>query len=80
MDTAISVSLVFDSKNKTVLPRQLIWNNRLYKIEKVGLHHTFKKGSTLYHVFSVISGTLYFRLTLNTANLNWQMEEIENEF
>jgi len=80
MESAISVSLVFDSKTKSVLPRQLIWGNQLYRVEKVGLHHTFKKGSTLYHVFSVISGSVYFRLVLNTKNLNWQLEEIKDEF
>lgn len=80
MGSAISVSLVYDGCNKSVLPRQLIWKNRLYKIEKVGLHHTFEKGKTLYHVFSVVSGLVCFRLELNTKNLNWELTEIKDEF
>lgn len=80
METAIGVSLIYDSRSKSTLPRRLLWGNRFYKIEKIGLHHTFEKGKTLYHVFSVTSGSVFFRLVLNTRNLSWQLEKIENEF
>jgi hypothetical protein len=74
----VSVGLSFDSKKKKVVPKWLVWNGRLYPIIKIGLHHTYKQGRTLYHVFSVASKNLFFRLTLNTENLHWRLEEISD--
>jgi len=74
----ISVSLVFDSIKRKVAPRWVVWNGRLYPVEKVGLHHTYREGRTLYHVFSVASKSLFFRLVLNTDNLHWKLEEISD--
>jgi hypothetical protein len=74
----VSVSLAFDSKKRKVVPKWVIWNGRLYSIAKVGLHHTFRRGRTLYHVFSVASKSLFFRLVLDTENLHWRLEEISD--
>jgi len=74
----ISVSFTFDSEKRAVRPRALVWNGRLYGVVKVGLHHTFRQGTTLYHVFSVASKNLFFRLVLNTENLHWRLEEISD--
>ena len=75
------VSLVFSFNHRlhTVSPRKILWNGREYFITKVGLHHTFREGQTLYHVFSVASDSLFFRLSLNTDNLFWTLEEISGE-
>ncbi|OGM05257.1 hypothetical protein A2125_01340 [Candidatus Woesebacteria bacterium GWB1_43_5] len=72
----VSVSLAYDSQKKKVCPKWVVWNNRLYPIAKVGLHHTFRQGRTLYHVFSVASRALFFRLVLDTETLHWKLEEI----
>lgn len=74
----ISVSLSFDSSKRIVFPKYLIWNGRLYPIAKLGLHHTYRQGRTLYHVFSVASRTLFFRLVLNTDTLHWRLEEVSD--
>jgi len=76
LDLPVSVSLCFDDRKNQVFPKWIVWNNRLYPIAKVGLHHTFRQGRTLYHVFSVVSKTLFFRLSLNTDNLHWRLEEV----
>ena len=75
---AVSVSLAYDSKRAKVYPKWVVWNNRLYPVVKVGLHHTFRRGRTLYHVFSVVSKTLFFRLVLDTETLHWKVEEISD--
>ena len=72
----VSVSLSFDSEKRSVLPKWLVWNGRLYPIVKVGLHHRQRRGRTLYHIFSVASKNLFFRLELNTETLHWRLEEI----
>lgn len=60
-------------------PKKVLFAGREHLIEKVGYHHVYREGRTLFHVFSVASKTLFFRLVLNTDNLNWRLEEIENE-
>lgn len=59
-------------------PRWVKWKNRVYKVKKIGLHHTYHKGTTLYHVFSVVTETLFMRLVFDTETLGWKLEEIEN--
>ena len=72
----VSVSLSYNHQTHKVIPKALIWQGRLYGITKLGLHHTFRRGRTLYHVFSVTTSTLFFRLVLNTEDLHWRVEEI----
>ena len=78
ISTPVSVSLSFDGKSKRVFPKWLVWNGRLYPIVKIGLHHTYRSGRTLFHVFSVASKSLFFRLVFNTDNLHWRLEEISD--
>jgi hypothetical protein len=78
LNEPVSVSFTFDGEKKTVSPRALIWNRRLYAVKKVGLHHKFRQGRTLFHVFSVASRNMFFRLVLNTDNLHWKLEEISD--
>ncbi len=74
----VSVSLSFDSVKRKVYPKWVVWNGRLYPVVKVGLHHTYRKGRTLFHVFSVASKNMFFRLVFNTDNLYWRLEEISD--
>lgn len=62
----------------STVPKWVKWKSRIYKIEKIGLHHTYREGRTLYHVFSVAASTLFLRLRLNTENLSWKLEEISD--
>lgn len=57
-------------------PKYMIWKGRSYKITQIGLHHTLRKGLTLYHIYSVVAGSIFLRLKLNTENLTWKLEEI----
>lgn len=74
----ISVNLVFDHKKRWVYPKELVWEGEKHPITRVGLHHTFRKGSTLYHVFSVASGETFFRIVLSTQSLHWTLEEVSD--
>lgn len=68
----VSVGLV----NNT--PKYVIWKGENYTISNIGLHHLFREGRVLYHVFSVLTGTVFMRLRLNTDNLSWRLEEISD--
>lgn len=75
---SISVSLVYDSVKKKSIPRSLVWRNKIYRVTKLGLHHTYRQGDKLLHVFSVVCGHLFFRLELDTSNLHWKLTEMED--
>ena len=74
----VSVNLVYDSKLKIAQPWVVKWRGRIYKIDKTGLHHQVWDGRTLVHFFSVCSGETFFKLSFNTVNLHWKLEDIEN--
>ena len=59
-------------------PLSLTWSKRDYLITQVGLHHTYHKGNILHHIYSVIGGNLFFRLNLDTDNLQWTLEEVSD--
>jgi len=59
------------------IPISITWRNRDYKITKIGLHHDYYEGKILMHVFSVLSGTLFLKLKLNTKHLTWNLMEID---
>jgi len=76
MSAPISVALVYNHKTREVKPCKVFWDGKPYLIKKIGLHHTVWHGRTLFHVFSVESESLFFRLVLNTESLSWMLEEI----
>ena len=78
VNTPVSVNLSFDHRLSKVYLKSVVWEGRVYPVLKIGLHHTYRQGRTLYHVFSVVSKTLFFRLVLNTENLHWRLEEISD--
>ena len=74
----VSVSFTFNHKTRQAMPRALLWEGRTYYVRKVGHHHTYRRGRTLYHVFSVDTDSLFFRLVFNTDTLGWTLEEISD--
>lgn len=76
----ISVSLVYDSKTGKSIPRSIVWKNRLYRVSKLGLHHSYREGDLLLHVFSVVCGSVLFKLVFDTRSLNWRLGEISESF
>lgn len=78
INETVCVSFSSSSLSKKLLPQYIEWRNHLYKVAKVGLHHNFRQGKTLYHVFSVTDNTLFFRLVLNSESLQCTLEEISD--
>jgi len=78
VDVPIAVISVYDPRGAKVSPLKVRWDGREYPITKVGLHHQFRNGRTLHHIFSVTSGDTFFRLNLNTDNLSWRLEEVSD--
>lgn len=70
IDEKVTVGMVND------IPKYIIWKGRSHNINQIGLHHHYREGNILYHVFSVVSGTIFMRLKFDTDNLGWVLEEI----
>lgn len=56
----------------------IVWKNRAYPIRKIGLHHMYREGKKLFHVFSLVTPTLFMKIRLDTETLGWTLEEIGN--
>lgn len=76
LNEKVSVLTLFNKETNHVRPYIVKWKNRKYTIQQVGLHHTVYLGTILYHIFSVTDGQIFLRLSLNTSNLHWTLEEI----
>lgn len=76
VDAPVSVILSFDHKKRKVFPQEISWQGKAYPVTKIGLHHTYRRGRTLYHVFSVAAEGLFCRLVLDTETLFWRLEEV----
>jgi len=76
VDSPVVVHFLFDRPCSLSRPTKLFWHGREYPITKIGLHHTYRQGSVLFHVFSVISSDTFFRLVFNSQNLSWLLEEV----
>ncbi len=72
----VSVNLLYDHRKNRVFPIALKWDREVKKIKTVDLHHSYRTGRTLFHVFSVSTEGAFFKLVLNTDNLFWEVEEI----
>ncbi|MBI2464726.1 hypothetical protein HYV64_01170 [Candidatus Shapirobacteria bacterium] len=79
LDVPVSVISSFNHHLKIVSPRKVLFGGREYYVTKIGLHHTHRIGRTLYHVFSVAANHTFLKLSLNTDNLFWSLEDISDE-
>ena len=76
----VAVITVFDPEKGVVIPAKIKWGRRIHSIDKVGYHHTVRCGRKLMHIFSVANDSLAFRLSLDTENLHWTLEEVSDGF
>ncbi len=60
------------------MPTSLFWRGRRYTMTQVGLHHFFREGRVLIHVFSVTDGTTSFKLQFDSETLGWKLLEVDN--
>lgn len=74
----VSVIFAFNHKTRSAAPKKVLFEGREYNVTRVGFHHTFREGRTLFHVFSAVSETMFFRLVLDTDTLAWRAEEISD--
>ena len=56
------------------------WRGKEYVVKKLAYHHKVRDGRNLLHKFSVSTDNLDLRLTYDTENLQWELEEVSDGF
>jgi len=61
-----------------VFPVKIYWRNQEYRINRLAYYHQYHQGKTIQHIFHVTDGNLDFRLRLNSDDLSWTLEEVDD--
>ncbi|OGF31678.1 hypothetical protein A2533_03680 [Candidatus Falkowbacteria bacterium RIFOXYD2_FULL_35_9] len=77
IDEPIEVICAF-LKNKS-LPLYFRWGNRRYKIDKVNLVHSVRRGRDKLYFYSVSNKSNYFKLCFDTEKNCWTLNESYSE-
>ena len=72
----VIVKTTVDSRSKQLIPERIFWRGKNYSVKKIGLHHSFRRGRELIHVFSVLAEGSFFRLELESETLQWSLVEV----
>lgn len=76
MKAPCSVAWYFDHKSRHHQPIKIVFDGNAYSIVKIGNHYQFREGRTLFHVYGVVSKTIFLKIVLNTDTLAWELWEI----
>jgi hypothetical protein len=72
--------IVIYKKGNIIQPYKVRWRGIDYQINKIGYHHRQKEGRVLFHIFSVATNAMDFRLRHDPENLSWVLEEVSDGF
>lgn len=77
LNEPVSVVWYYNSKTRHLQPHTLNWNGHDYLLGKIDFWHKTWSGKHQIHHFSIAdkNGQAYFKLALNTDNLQWTLEE-----
>lgn len=70
--------VAYFGKNRT-FPYLVKWNNREFRIQKITLIHQLWEGNTKIFYFSAICPQAQLKLSFNSIELVWRLEEIWTE-
>ncbi|HJN84979.1 MAG TPA: hypothetical protein QF873_01515 [Patescibacteria group bacterium] len=73
------VEVRVDFCGRHIIPRAMRWNNHTYAIHHVNMIHSSYNGTDKLFFFSVSDKTNYFKLQLDTSNLEWKLVEMYAE-
>ncbi len=76
----VSVVMYYSAKQRHVQPHLIHWQNKDYKVGKIGYCHSYMEGRDRQHIFELVDSdnTLWFRLRLDSSNLHWTLEAIHD--
>jgi len=72
----VSIISSFNRETLSVMPKKMRWHGRDYLIQSLSYHHVIREGKKLLHIFHVTDGSSDFKLSLDTENLFWTLDEV----
>lgn len=75
VNAPITVLSISNYKKGLFEPLEVFWDGFRHKVTKIGYHHKYFQGKTLFHVFSINCDSTFFKINLNTDTLLWKLEE-----
>jgi hypothetical protein len=72
----VSAVMYYNARQRRPVLYAISWQNKEYKIGKIGYHHTVRQGDILHHIYECVDvdKTMWFRLSFDTSNLHWTLE------
>ena len=74
----VDVIAIFSREHDRLKPLRVKWKQKAYSIRKIDYVFREKRGRILFHVFSCLTDTLFFKLCFDTESLIWSVEEISD--
>ena len=76
----VSVLSYYSNRKHKSLPLRMIWKNKEYNLDELGMVHPYKIGDTWHHIFEMVDNeqSLAIRLNHNTKELSWTLEVISD--
>lgn len=74
----VDVIALFTRGQNHLKPLRVKWKNSAYSIRSIDYVYREKRGRILFHVFSCITDSLFFKLCFDTESLIWIVEEISD--
>ena len=76
----VSVAMYYSAKKRVGLPYIVSWQEKEYKVGKIGYQHKVYDGKVCHHIYEFVDSenNLWFRLNFNTDNLHWLLEAVSD--
>jgi len=65
-------------KNAKILPKEFVWKNKNYAIDKINYFWQQRSGTETINYFSTQSGPNTYQLSFNNSNYCWYIDKIIN--
>lgn len=77
LNEPVSVVFYYDANQNKLKPHLINWHGRDYKLGPIDFYHKTKHGRKVIHHFSMsdVDESTYFKIALDSENLNWKLEE-----
>ena len=73
----VSIISSYNHEKDNFVLYKMRWRGRDYFIKRIA-YHKVREGRTLIHIFHVTDDKLDFRISFDTENLKWILEEVSD--
>lgn len=78
LDERVAVSVDYRDQSPIMIPRKMKRNGREIVFKRMGYHHQYQEGRTLFHIFTVTDEETFYELKFDTRKLIWTIGRTKN--